>query len=82
LSLKERGDVALELDEFTSNGGGGARTDGATGDDASESSSAENGDVTVTHDETSSGLRVQRSILSLQLNGHSGRTGLRQKSGL
>src|ERR1700722_2477197 len=61
LSLKERGDVALEFDEFASDGLGGARTDGATGDESGESGSAEDGNVTVTHGETSSGLRVRRS---------------------
>jgi hypothetical protein len=33
LSLEERGDVALQLDELARNGCGGAWTDGATGDD-------------------------------------------------
>ena len=61
LSLEECGDVALELDEFASDGFGGARTDDATSDDSGESSSAENGNITVTHGETSSGLRVRRS---------------------
>jgi hypothetical protein len=53
LSLEESGDVPLEFDELASHGFRGARTHGTAGDEAGESSSAENCNIAVTHGETS-----------------------------
>jgi hypothetical protein len=53
LSLEERGDVALKLDEFAGNGLRGTRTNGAASNHACNGGGTEDGDITETHGGTS-----------------------------
>jgi hypothetical protein len=53
LALQNRGDVALKLDEFASDGFGGTRADEASSKRASKNGGAKNGDVTNAHEQSS-----------------------------
>src|SRR6266446_7432049 len=49
LALEQRGDVALKLDEFASDGFGGTRADKTSGKRTGKNGGAKNGDVANTH---------------------------------
>ena len=53
LTLEERGDIALELDNFASDGEGRVRADEAAGEGADEHGADKERDVTHTHEKAS-----------------------------
>ena len=53
LTLEDRGDVALELDDFASDGEGGLGADQTAGEGAEKNGAGEEKDVTGTHEKAS-----------------------------